>query len=78
MTIVSEIWTWHENDRLLSRFTTNVPRKTFLAKMALFGLLELAEAIQAFFDDRVNGGNGYEILWKDGIDLNDLENLARL
>ena len=29
-------------------------------------------------DDRVNGGNGYEILWNDGIHLNDLEKLVRL
>ena len=48
MTIASEIWTWHENGRLLSRFLTNVPRKAFLAKMAALGLLELAEIFHAF------------------------------
>jgi len=49
-----------------------------VGKLARLGLLELAETIHAFFDDRVYGGNGYEILWKERIQMNDLENLVRL
>ncbi len=78
MSLVSEIWTWNENGRLYSSATTNVSSARFVAKLARLGLLELAETIHAFFDDRVYGGNGYEILWKDRVKMNDLENLVRL
>lgn len=78
MRLVSEIWTWSENGRLLSSVTSNVSSARFVGKLARLGLLELAETIHAFFDDRVYGGNGYEILWKKHIQLNDLENLVRL
>ena len=77
MKFVSEIWTWNHDGRLCSRLTTNVPSKRFLSKLVALGLLELAETIHAYFDDRVYGGNGYEILWKERT-LNDLGNLARL
>jgi hypothetical protein len=49
-----------------------------VAKLAQLELLELAETIHAFFDDRVYGGNGYEILWKECVQMNDLENLVSL
>ena len=78
MTLACEIWTWNEDRRLYSRLTTNVPRKRFLSKLTALGLLELAETIHAYFEDRVYGGNGYEILWKECTRMNDLENLARL
>ncbi len=78
MSLVSEIWTWSENGRLYSSATTNVSSARFVAKLARLGLLELAETIHAFFDDRVYGGNGYEILWKECVQMNDLENLVRL
>ena len=78
MTLVSEIWTWNQNGRLYSRLTTNVPSKRLLSKLTAVGLLEFAETIHAYFDDRVYGGNGYEILWKECTQMNDLENLARL
>ena len=78
MNLVSEIWTWSENGRLYSSATTNVSSAMFVAKLARLGLLEFAETIHAFFDDRVYGGNGYEILWKDHVQMNDLENLVRL
>jgi hypothetical protein len=78
MTFVSEIWTWTENGRLYSRLTTNVPSRKLLSKLTRLGLLKWAETIHAYFDDRVYGGNGYEILWKEFTRLTDLENLARL
>ena len=78
MGLVSEIWTWMENERLYSRLTTNVARRPFLAKLTSLGLLRFAETIHAYFDDRANGGNGYEILWKASTQLSDLENLIRL
>ena len=78
MTLVSEIWTWNQDGRLCSRLTTNVPSKRILSKPTALGFLELAETIHAYFDDRVYGGNGYEILWKECTQMNDLGNLARL
>ena len=78
MNVVSEIWTWTENGRLYSRLTTNVPGRRMLAKLSAFGLLNRAEIIHAYFDDRVYGGNGFEILWKECTQMTDLENLARL
>ena len=78
MNVVSEIWTWTENGRLCSRLTTNVPARRLLAKLSALGLLNRAETIHAYFDDRVYGGNGFEILWKDCTQMTDLENLARL
>ena len=78
MNVVSEIWTWTENDRLCSRLTTNVPGRRLLAKLSALGLLNRAETIHAYFDDRVYGGNGFEILWKECTQMTDLEDLARL
>ena len=37
-----------------------------------------AATIHAYFDDRVYGGNGFEILWKETTQMTDLEDLARL
>lgn len=78
MTFVSEIWTWTANGRLYSRLTTNVSSRRLLSKLSTLGLLNRAETIHAYFDDRVYGGNGYEILWKECTQLTDLENLARI
>ena len=78
MNVVSEIWTWTEGCRLYLRLTTNVPGRRLLAKLSTLGLLNRAETIHAYFDDRVYGGNGFEILWKDCTQMTDLENLARL
>lgn len=69
MSIVSEIWTWQQGDRLYSRLTTNVCARQFLAKLAAVKLLDSVETVQAYFGDRVDGGCGYEVLWKPGIDL---------
>ena len=65
MRLVSEIWTWNENGRLYSSATTNVSSAKFVAKLARLGLLELAETIHAFFNDRVYGGNGYRFYGKN-------------
>jgi hypothetical protein len=78
MSLVSEIWTWSENGRLYSSATANVSSARFVAKLAWLELLELAETIHAFFDDRVYGGNGHEILWKECVQMNDLKNLVHL
>ena len=68
MSIVSEIWTWQEGDRLYSRLTTNVNAKRFLARLDALGLLKLVESVHAYFGDRAEGGSGYEVAWKNGID----------
>jgi hypothetical protein len=65
--MVSEIWTWQEGERVYSRLTTNVCRRAFLARLRVVGLLDLADTIHAYFGDRVDGGNGYEILWEAGV-----------
>jgi hypothetical protein len=78
MNVVSEIWTWTEGCRLYSRLTTNVPGRRLLAKLSTLGLLNRAETIHPYFDDRVYGGNGFEILWKECTQMTDLANLARL
>ncbi len=69
MNIVSEIWTWQEGERIYSRMTTNVCAKRFLAKLQALGLLTSAESVQAYFGDRVDGGSGYEVLWKNQVNL---------
>ncbi len=78
MNLASEIWTWHEGDRLYSRLTTNVRRERLLRRLDAVGLLDLVATIQAYFDDRVYGGNGYEILWKENVRLEDLRPLIAL
>jgi hypothetical protein len=65
--MVSEIWTWQEGERVYSRLTSNVYRKAFLAKLQAVGLLDWADTIHAYFGDRAEGGNGYEVLWKTGV-----------
>ena len=78
MNLASEIFTWQEGTRLYSRMTTNVSRRRLLARLVALNLLEAAETIHAFFGDRVNGGNGYEVLWKVHVRWDDLNNLVRL
>ena len=78
MPLVSEIWTWEEGDRLFSRLTTNAPTSKFIARLVELNLLESVETIHAYFGDRVDGGSGYEILWKDYVRWTDLKKLVRL
>ena len=63
------------NGALFSPGTTG---RRLLAKLSALGLLNRAETIHAYFDDRVYGGNGFEILWKETTQMTDLEDLARL
>ncbi len=72
MSIVSEIWAWQEGDRIYSRLTTNVCSKRMLARLTALGLLESVETVHAYFGDRADGGNGYELLWKRTVTLEDL------
>ena len=67
MNIVSEIWTWQDGNRIYSRLTTNVCAKRFLAKLKALELMDSAETIHAYFGDRVDGGSGYEVLWKQHV-----------
>lgn len=74
MSIVSEIWTWQEGDRIYSRLTTNVCAKRLLARLTALGLLESVETIHAYFGDRADGGNGYELQWKRNANWDHLRN----
>ena len=67
MNIVSEIWTWQDGARIYSRMTTNVCAKQFLTKLRALKLLDSVETIHAYFGDRVDGGNGYEVLWQQHV-----------
>ncbi|MBI1831472.1 MAG: hypothetical protein HYR84_08485 [Planctomycetes bacterium] len=73
MSFVSEIWTWQEGERIYSRLTTNVSAKRFLARLTALRLLESVETIHAYFGDRADGGNGYELLWKRTVTWEDLQ-----
>ena len=44
--------------------------------MRAIGLLESVESIHAYFGDRVYGGSGYEVLWKEHVCLEDLRRLV--
>lgn len=72
MNIVSEIWTWQEGDRIYSRLTTNICAKKLLVRLTAVGLLDSVETVQAYFGDRADGGNGYELLWKRIVTWDDL------
>ena len=78
MSLASEILNWQEGDRVYSRLTTNVGRKKFHARLLALGLLDSAESIHAYFGDRADGGNGYEVLWKVHVRFEDLRRLAGL
>lgn len=67
MSIASTIWTWEEGDCLHSRVTTNARSERLLARLNALGLLPLVETIHAFFGDRSEGGNGYELKWKKAV-----------
>ena len=75
MSLASVIWNWQEGDRVYSRLTTNVGRKKLIARLSAIGMLGMVESIHAYFGDRVEGGNGYEVLWK--VDVR-FEALGRL
>jgi len=72
MSLASVIWNWQEGDRVYSRLTTNVGREKLLARMRALRLLDSIESIHAYFEDRVHGGNGYEVLWNVYTRLEDL------
>lgn len=55
MSIVSEIWTWQEGERIYSRLTTNVCAKRLLARLTALGILESVETIHAYLGDRADG-----------------------
>jgi hypothetical protein len=78
MNLASEIWTWHDGNRMYSQITTNVNCDRLLARLRSLGLLVMAETIHAYFGDRVYGGNGYEVLWKEHVRLDDLQRLVAL
>lgn len=76
MTLTSEIWNWEEGGRVYSRFTTNVGRQRFLARLRRLGLFDSVESIHAYFGDRAHGGSGYEVLWKVEMKLSVLGRVA--
>jgi hypothetical protein len=78
MSLASVIWNWQEGDRVYSRLTTNVGRKRLIARLSAVGMLSKVETIRAYFGDRACGGNGYEVLWKVHVRLDDLGRLMRL
>ena len=78
MPFVSVIWTWQEGGRIYSRLTTNVPAKRLLAKLSALELLDDAETVHAYFGDRADGGNGYEVLWKKNVRWDDLKKLVQV
>ena len=76
MNLASVIWNWQEGERVYSRLTTNVGRDKLLARLRALRLLDLVDTVHAYFGDRVYGGNGYEILWKEHVNLDDLRGLV--
>lgn len=76
MNLASVIWNWQEGDRVYSRLTTNVGRKRLIARLSAIGMLGMVETIHAYFGDRVDGGNGYEVLWKVHVRFDDLGRLV--
>ena len=40
--------------------------------------MDKVESIHAYFRDRVDGGSGYEILWKEWVEMADLKNLIKV
>jgi hypothetical protein len=77
MTLASVIWNWQEGDRVYSRLTTNVGRERLIARLRALDMLEAVESIHAYFEDRAHGGNGYEVVWKVHVRLEDLGPLVR-
>ena len=78
MSLASVILNWQEGDRVYSRLTTNVGRKKMIARLSAIGMLGMVETIHAYFGDRVDGGNGYELLWKPHVRFGDLGRLVAL
>lgn len=78
MSMASVILNWQEGNRVYSRFTTNVGRKKLLARLSAVGMLDMVETIHAYFGDRADGGNGYEVLWKPHVRFDDLGRLVAL
>lgn len=78
MSLASVILNWQEGDRVYSRLTTNVGRKKLIARLSAVGMLGIVESIHAYFGDRADGGNGYEVLWKVHVRFDDLGRLTLL
>jgi len=78
MSLASEILTWEQGNRLYSRVTTNAPSSKMIGRLVALDLLKLAETVHAYFGDRAEGGNGYEVLWKEYVQWDDLRKLVRL
>lgn len=78
MNLASVIWNWQQGDRVYTRLTTNVARKKLIARLSAIGMLDMVDTIHAYFGDRADGGNGYEVLWKVGMRLGDLGRLEDL
>jgi len=78
MSLASEILTWEQGNRLYSRVTTNVRPSKLIGRLVALNLLEFAETVHAYFGDRAEGGNGYEVQWKDYVEWDDLKKLVRL
>ncbi len=78
MSLASVIWNWQEGDRVYSRLTTNVARRKLMARLSAVGMLDMVESIHAYFGDRVDGGNGYEVLWKRHVRFDQLGRLVEL
>ena len=72
MPVVSTILIWREGTTLYSRITTNVDRRQLLARLAALGIVEWVDDIDAYFADRADGGNGYELKWKPHVRWDDL------
>ena len=77
MTLASEIWNWQQGNQIYSRLTTNIGRERLIARLRALGLLESVASIHGYFEDRAQGGNGYEILWKEPVRLEDLRPLVK-
>lgn len=75
MSLVSTILIWREGGELFSRITTNASKPRLLARLADLGILESVDDIHAFFGDRADGGNGYDLKWKVHVRWDELPRL---
>lgn len=79
MSLVSTILIWREGETLCARLTTNVNKSRMLARLTDLGIVDSVDEIHAFFGDRADGGNGYDLVWKQHVRWSDVSTmLARL
>ncbi len=79
MPLVSCILIWRQEGAPCSRLTTNASKRRLLTRLADLGLLESVLEIHAFFGDRAEGGNGYDLVWNENVQWSELPGvLARL